>query len=69
VIYYSWKSTIDSREVIDCTDGVEIFSFAVHPELDEWHPQHEYNPGKDHCSVRVPDLYLTLKGVPFYEHQ
>ena len=66
MIYYSWKRS--GAEVLDyvITDGHYLQFFTSRPDL-KWRLQNDYIPNEDVRSKRVPDLYITLIGVPRVE--
>ena len=66
MVYYSWERI--GIEVLDCElSGDRYMNYFVHSPNLKWRRQMDYVPKEDPRSKRVPDLYLTLKGVPQYE--
>ena len=67
MIYYSWSRS--GTEVLDClvSEGHYLQFFTYSPFL-KWRLLHtDYIPREDLRGKRVPDLYLTLIGVPIVE--
>ncbi len=66
MVYYSWKRS--GAEVLDgvLSYGHYIQYFMSRHDL-KWRLQTDYVPKEDKRAVRIPDLYLTLIGVPQYE--
>lgn len=67
MIYYSWKRS--GTEVLDCElpGNHYLHYFISRPDLG-WRRQTHYIPIEDRRALRVPDLYLTLIGVPTVEN-